>query len=59
MSADNNPPPFEIPDTMAAVARLTQMIKRDRESTDHEVELFRLGFTPSSISRSHKDSKAL
>ena len=59
MSANNNPPPFEIPDTMAAVARFTKMIKRDRESTDHEVELFRLGFTPSSIPRSHEDSETL
>lgn len=59
MSANNDPPPIAIPDTMATVARFTQMIKRDRQSTDNEVELFRLEFTPSSIPRSHEDSKAL
>lgn len=47
MSANNDPPPIAIPDTMATVARFTQMIKRDRQSTDNEVELFRLEFTPS------------
>mgnify|MGYP006903051324 FL=1 len=59
MSANNDPPPIAIPDTMATVARFTQMIKRDRQSTDNEVEIFRLEFTPSSIPRSHEDSKAL